>query len=162
MKEITSIDKDYRDWVSELKGRFRQSQIKAAVRVNSEMLRFYWSLGQDIVERQMENIYGSGFFSRLSKDLQHELPDTKGFSPTNIKYFKYFYELYSTLFENRPQVADDFFHIPWDHHRRIIDRCKGDPQKALFYVRKTRENSWSRAVLRNFLDPISTTEKGKQ
>ena len=140
MKEISSIDKDYRDWVSELKGRFRQSQIKAAVRVNSEMLRFYWSLGQDIVERQMENIYGSGFFSRLSKDLQQELPDTKGFSPTNIKYFKYFYELYSTLFENRPQVADDLFHIPWDHHRRIIDRCKGDPQKALFYVRKTREN----------------------
>ena len=88
MKEITSIDKEYRDWVSELKGRFRQSQIKAAVRVNSEMLRFYWSLGQDIVERQMENIYGSGFFSRLSKDLQQELPDTKGFSPTNIKYFK--------------------------------------------------------------------------
>ena len=72
MKEITSIDKEYRDWVSELKGRFRQSQIKAAVRVNSEMLRFYWSLGQDIVERQMENIYGSGFFSRLSKDLQQE------------------------------------------------------------------------------------------
>lgn len=161
MKEITSIDKDYRDWVSELKGRFRQSQIKAAVRVNSEMLRFYWSLGQDIVERQMENIYGSGFFSRLSKDLQQELPDTKGFSPTNIKYFKYFYELYSTLFENRPQVADDLFHIPWDHHRRIIDRCKGDPQKALFYVRKTRENSWSRAVLRNFLDSDIYDREGK-
>ena len=161
MKEITSIDKEYRDWVSELKGRFRQSQIKAAVRVNSEMLRFYWSLGQDIVERQMENIYGSGFFSRLSKDLQQELPDTKGFSPTNIKYFKYFYELYSTLFENRPQLADDLFHIPWDHHRRIIDRCKGDPQKALFYVRKTRENSWSRAVLRNFLDSDIYDREGK-
>lgn len=161
MKEITSIDKDYRDWVSELKGRFRQSQIKAAVRVNSEMLRFYWSLGQDIVERQLENIYGSGFFFRLSKDLQQELPDTKGFSPTNIKYFKYFYELYSSLFENRPQLADDLFHIPWDHHRRIIDKCKGDPQKAFFYVRKTRENNWSRAILLNFLDTDIYDREGK-
>lgn len=40
---------------------------------------------------------------------------------------------------NVPQAADDFkmlFPIPWDHHRRIIDKCKGDMDKALFFVRK--------------------------
>lgn len=34
---------------------------------------------------------------------------------------------------NVPQAADDFkmlFPIPWDHHRRIIDKCKGDMDKA--------------------------------
>ena len=108
MKDIAITDKDYKQWVSEVRGRYRQSQIKAAVKVNSEMLQFYWSLGHDIVERQMENTYGSGFFKRLSADLQRELPDAKGFSPTNIKYIKYFYELYPPMLENRQQVVDDF------------------------------------------------------
>lgn len=108
MKNIAVIDKDYKQWINEIRGRYRQSQIKAALKVNSEMLQFYWLLGHDIVERKMENTYGSGFFNRLSSDLQRELPDAKGFSPTNIKYFKYFYELYSPLLEIRPQVADNF------------------------------------------------------
>ena len=161
MKEIAITDKDYKQWVSEVRGRYRQSQIKAAVKVNSEMLQFYWSLGHDIVERQMENTYGSGFFKRLSTDLQRELPDAKGFSPTNIKYIKYFYELYSPMLENRPRIADDLFSIPWDHHRRIIDKCKGNPQKALFFVQKTKENNWSRAVLLNFLDTDLYEREGK-
>lgn len=161
MKETTTIDKDYAQWISELRGRYRQSQIKAAVKVNSEMLQFYWSLGHDIVERKMENTYGSGFFSRLSADLRQELPDTKGFSPTNIKYFKYFYELYAPLIGNRPQLADDFLCIPWDHHRRIIDKCKNNPQKALFFVQQTRANNWSRAVLLNFLDTDLYEREGK-
>lgn len=155
------MNRDYRQWLSELSNRYRQSQIKAAVKVNSEMLQFYWMLGHDIVERQMENTYGSSFFKQLSRDLQRELPDSKGFSPTNIKYFKYFYELYFPLVENRPQLADDLFGIPWEHHRRIIDKCKSNPQKALFFVRKTRQNTWSRAVLLNFLDTDLYEREGK-
>lgn len=185
MKDIAITDKDYKQWVSEVRGRYRQSQIKAAVKVNSEMLQFYWSLGHDIVERQMENTYGSGFFKRLSADLQRELPDAKGFSPTNIKYIKYFYELYSPMLENRQQVVDDFalqnrpqpaddfkrqtfphvaedlFCIPWGHHVQIIDKCKGNLQKALFFVQKTKENNWSRAVLFNFLDTDLYEREGK-
>ncbi len=41
----------------------------------------------------------------------------------------YFYKLYAPLQANCPQTADDFkllFLIPWDHHRRIIDKCKGN------------------------------------
>lgn len=79
MKNIAITDKDYKQWVSEVRGRYRQSQIKAAVKVNSEMLQFYWLLGHDIVERQMENTYDSGFFKRLSADLQRQLLDIKGF-----------------------------------------------------------------------------------
>ncbi len=173
MKDIAIIDKDYILWIREIKCRYSQSQIKAAVRVNTEMLQFYWSLGHDIVERKMENTYGSSFFNRLSSDLQKELPNTKGLSPTNIKYCKYFYEMYSPLFENRPQIADNFnlqncpqpaddlFCIPWDHHRRIIDKCKGNPKKAIFFIQKTRENNWSRAVLLNFLDTDLYEREGK-
>lgn len=32
----------------------RSTQIKAAVRVNSELLHLYWQLGAEIIERQKE------------------------------------------------------------------------------------------------------------
>ena len=66
--------------------------------------------------------------------------------------------------KNRPQTADDFkflFLIPWDHHRRIIDKCKGNMDKALFFVRKTWENNWGRDVLLNWLDTDLYERDGK-
>ena len=178
MESINEFGKDYYEWISELSQRYRQSQIKAAVRVNSEMLRFYWSVGKDIEERKLENKYGSHFYEKLSRDLSLALNKKKGFSPTSLKYTKYFYCLYSPLFEirrqvadelmtanlqrvvgestglNRRQLADDFemlLCIPWTHHQKIIDKVKGDSQKALFFVRKTLENNWGRGTLMNFL-----------
>ena len=66
---------------------------------------------------------------------------------------------------NRPQPVDDFteaiFLIPWGHNRLIIDKCKGDTEKALFFVRQTLENNWSRAVLMNFLDTDLYDRQGK-
>ena len=50
-KSIGILDKDYASWVKELVKRYRSSQIKAAVKVNNEMLRFYWELGKDIKEK---------------------------------------------------------------------------------------------------------------
>jgi predicted nuclease of restriction endonuclease-like (RecB) superfamily len=65
---------------------------------------------------------------------------------------------------NFPQVVErlgaDIFAIPWGHHRTIIDKCK-DVDKALFFVRKTIENNWSRAVLLNFLDTNLYERQGK-
>ena len=43
----------------------------------------------------------------------------------------------------------------------IIDKCKNNPDKALFFVRETVENNWSRAVLLNFLDTDLYERKGK-
>lgn len=166
MELTRNIDKEYLEWIAELSQRYRQSQIKAAVKVNSEMLKFYWSIGKDITDKQYDNKYGSHFYETLSRDLSLALNKKKGFSPTNLKYAKYFYCLYSPLFPNRHQAADDFktsishqlddefeilFQIPWVHHHRIIDKCSDNPSKALFFVRKTLENQWGRGVLMNFL-----------
>ena len=87
--------REYVSWLAELKLRYRRQQIKAATQVNRAMLEFYWELGKDISERQFENGYGSGFYRKLSDDLRRELPDAKGFSPTNLKYCRYFYTLYA-------------------------------------------------------------------
>jgi hypothetical protein len=77
-------DSEYKAWLKDLKSRIRQSQIKAIIKVNDELLRLYWDLGHDIVVRQMDAVWGSGFFEQLSKELRAEFPDVKGFSVTNL------------------------------------------------------------------------------
>ena len=50
--------------------RYRKSQIKAAVKVNQEMLTFYWSLGRDIVEMHVEDRWGEKVIDNISIDLK--------------------------------------------------------------------------------------------
>lgn len=94
-RTITILDKEYREWIMELSTRYRRSQIKAAVKVNEEMLRFYWELGRDIVEMKAESRWGSGFMKNLSQDLKAANPTATCFSQTNLLYMKNFYRLYS-------------------------------------------------------------------
>ena len=66
------------------------------------------------------------------------LPDVKSFSPTNLKYMRYFYELYPCA-GNRPQAVDDstiVFRIPWGHNRTIIDKCKNNVDKGIVLCEK--------------------------
>ena len=165
MSKLIRIDKEYKQWITELSERFRVSQLRASVKVNSEMLRFYWSLGRDIVELKTESKWGDGVIKSISGDLQSQFPGVKGFSETNIDYMKRFYKLYSRVvavspqpvgkFNEEtaisPQLAGELFQIPWGHHRYIIDKLRDNPEKAIFFVRKTAENGWSRSVLLNFL-----------
>ncbi|MBR4157238.1 MAG: hypothetical protein IKU01_11170 [Bacteroidales bacterium] len=103
MTTLIKIDGEYANWIKDLSLRFRQSQIKAAIRVNSEMLRFYFSLGADIVNKKAESRWGDGFFKNLSRDMQNELPGVRGFSEKNLYYMKLMYLLYRELFEKFPQ-----------------------------------------------------------
>ena len=74
---------------------------------------------------------------------------------------KNFYCLYQSYAEITPQVEEqhdgctitpqveeqikfDVFSIPWGHHKVLIDKCKNNPQKALFFVHQTVVNGWSR------------------
>ncbi len=84
----------YSEWLQEIRQRVRDSQAKAAVRVNIALLEFYWDLGRDIVERDAENAYGKGFIKQLSLDLKAEFPDQTGFSLSNLKYARKWYSFY--------------------------------------------------------------------
>lgn len=93
---LIKSDDQYRSWLQEVSKRFRQSQIKAAVHVNAEMLRFYWSLGKDIAAMKTGALFGKELYQRVSKDLTEAMPEVRSFSPTNLKYMQYFYEFYSS------------------------------------------------------------------
>lgn len=64
-----ALDKEYIQWIQDIKQRFRNSQIKAAVKVNSEQLLFNWQLGRDLVVRKAEEKWGSGIVEQVSLDL---------------------------------------------------------------------------------------------
>ena len=89
------LDSDYVQWLSDVKQRFRNAQIKAAVKVNSEQLYFNWQLGRDLVLRKAEETWGSGIVEQVSLDLQNEFPGVKGFSTTNLWYMKKWYLFYA-------------------------------------------------------------------
>ena len=72
------------------------SQIKAAVKVNSERLLFNWQLGRDLVMRKAEERWETGIVEQVSLDLQAEFPQAEGFSTSNLWYMKRWYLFYST------------------------------------------------------------------
>lgn len=133
MENNVVIDLDFKQWVQSLKEQIKQAQIKAAVKVNSELLHLYWNLGHEITLRYEDAKYGSAFFNTLSRELLSDFPNMKGFSETNLKYIRRWYMFYNQDDVNRPQLVDDFgdvfFAVPWGHHRYIIEKCK-DTQEA--------------------------------
>ena len=62
---------------------------------------------------------------------------------------KRFYQFYSVEQEIGQQPVDqleNIYIIPWGHQILLISKCD-TVREALFYVNKTLENGWSRAVL---------------
>lgn len=164
---------EYKTWIFELKQKIQQSQIKAAIKVNSALIEMYWELGKEISGRNFENTYGSGFFKQLSNDLKKEFPEIKGFSSSNLRYTHQFYLFYNQHFTNLQQVAGELpnhtlfssefqklFSIPWFHHVEILTKCK-NTEEAIFYINKTIENGWSRAVLLNMISGNLFQSQGK-
>lgn len=178
---VSNIDSQYREWLSKIKSDYRRSQIKAAVKVNEELLRFYWRLGRGIAQLHFDAEWGSGFYEALSKDLKEAFPDSKGFAVSNLRYMRRYYELFPDYpirpqvegeigdaairpqveGEIMPRVGEQIFMIPWNHIKYILDKCGGNQAKALFYVQETIKNNWSRAVLLNFLGTDLYERKGK-
>ena len=85
---------EYKNWLKELKSKIQQSQIKAALAVNSQLILSYWDMGRQIEEKQENAKWGSGFINQLSKDLKAAFPEIGGFSASNLRYCSLFYSFY--------------------------------------------------------------------
>lgn len=87
------LSKEYKNWIIELKYKIRSTQLKAAVAINIALTQFYWELGKSINEKQ--TAWSSKFLETVSKDLQDEFPKMKGFSVSNLKPCRLFYQYFS-------------------------------------------------------------------
>ncbi len=180
---MTAFNKEYITWLQQLKVRIRSAQIKAAARVNAELLFLYWDLGKEIQAKEKEARWGTKLIEQLSKDLLAEFPGIKGFSRTNLFYIKKWYLFYQLsgaivpqpvgqLNEHRrtgnkeaagtnssiiPQFVGQ---IPWGHHREIITHCK-TTDEAFFYITQTATHNLSRSVLLHQMDSGLYKRRGK-
>jgi len=152
--QALSQQADYKHWLGELKQQFVATQMQAAVRVNAELLQFYWQLGQQILEKQQASRWGDGFLTQLSQDLMAEFPAIKGFSLNNLQYVRRWYLFYNALPSNSGTACSTIatepavpqLQIPWGHNLKIISKCSSIDE-ALFYVSHTQQHGWSRATL---------------
>jgi predicted nuclease of restriction endonuclease-like (RecB) superfamily len=187
------VTQEYKEWLSDLKIKIQNSQIKAAVSINKELIQLYWDLGKMIVEKQKQSQWGSKLIEQLAKDLKAEFPDLDGFSRTNLFYVRQFYLFYSQSnaivhqvvgqieneFVEQPirQIGAEIVHrpgefskdvivqqlvgqIPWGHNVVILQKIKNS-QEALFFIRETIANNWSRSVLQMQIESNLFARQGK-
>ena len=162
------VTDEYREWIALIKDRIRNSQIKASIKVNRELLELYWHIGADIVNRQKHSKWGEGLLRQMSIDLKKTFSDMAGFSETNLKTMRLWYRFYAEAVNGQQVVdelrSDDIFRlittIPWGHNQRIIFKCK-DVREAVFYAQYTLENNWSRDVLEHQIESGLYERKGK-
>ena len=172
--ESFMADKNYVNWLSDLKKRFRMSQLKAAVKVNTEMLKFYWSLGEDICEKQKQYKWGANFMKRLSLDLRAEFPQAEGFSVVNLYYIKRWFVFYSSHkdffyqagkkiqeVENSSIPMPEILNcVPWRHQTVIVSKCE-DIGTASFYLQKVLAENMSRTELVHAIESKLYERTGK-
>ena len=185
------LDDSYKIWLLELKQHFRQSQLKAVVQVNSQLLHFYWQLGEDIVIRQKTAQWGDGFLTQLSKDLMREFPEVKGFSLRNLKYIRQWVSFWQQVEIDNSAIAKQLVSqsagsvsepVSGAHseqpidigqqlvaqlakipwgHNLVIISKIQDAEQALYYVAATLEHGWSRAVLVHQIESGLYQREGK-
>lgn len=148
------MNKEYLHWIQSLKNRIRSAQLKASIAVNEQMILLYWDIGEDLYEKQQSQEWGTKVVENLAKDLKRELPDTNGFSRTNLFAMRRFYSFYkdSVLANQLVQQPagqlqnSELIRIPWRHHVLIISKCS-NVKEAEFYIQQTIKNNWSRSIL---------------
>lgn len=151
---------EYTQWIASLKARILSSQLKAATLVNTELLKLYWEFGKSISIKINQSKWGSSVVEQLSKDLNREFPNQKGFSRSNLFSMKQWYEFYSSSNLEIEKVQQLVGQIPWGHNLLIISKSNST-EEALFYSAKTIENSWSRSVLSHQIAGDFFGRKGK-
>ncbi len=176
------LDSEYTQWIHEIKERYRNTQIKAAVKVNSEQLLFNWLLGKDLVTRKAEEKWGAGIVEQVSLDMQNEFPHAKGFSTTNLWNMKKWFLFYSGNYEKLQQLVGEMdtaeinsktgnilqnvklqqvvgeFQFPKIFafvpwgHHIQIITKCKSAEEAAFYIKKIATEGWSRSTLINYIE----------
>jgi predicted nuclease of restriction endonuclease-like (RecB) superfamily len=178
-------DKSYLDFIRSLKQEIIKSRYQAARLANREQLYLYYKTGGMLSEKVKAQKWGTKVLEQIAVDLQNNLPGLKGFSFTNLKKMRQFYEAYPEL-AIRPsataQMGKDnlttgwvggseigplvttqlevFWSISFTHHILLLNRCK-NAEERLFYIEHSATQFWSVAVMEHQIDADLFKKQGK-
>ena len=168
-----NINQNYREAVKAIKEAILRSQYRAAASANKEQLSLYYGIGRYVSENSRTGFWGKGAIEQISSLLQKELPGLRGFSVSNIKNMRVFYEEWEPVLNRQPAagglvldeklllsvirqpLADefnwsDFLSIGFSHHTEIISKAK-TLEARLFYIHECAIHYWSKYTLRDYL-----------
>ncbi len=124
--------------------------------VNQELLKLYWQIGNDILQRQQQQGWGSKVIDQLAKDLRVAFPELKGFSARNLKYMRAFAEAWG-----EPEfVQQPVTQLPWGHHLVLLTKLK-ESSSRLSYAALVQQHGWSRNVLVHQIESQVLQRKGQ-
>lgn len=163
-KKSDVSENEYQTTLADLKRQIRESQLKAAVGINKELICLYWAIGKTIVEKQEHSGWGTKIIEKLAKDIQSAFPGIEGFSRTNIFRMRAFYIAYLSnppaggqLQGGPPEIL---LCIPWRHNSVLIEKLKKHEER-MWYAQNTLEHGWSRSVLEIMIENSIHTRQGK-
>lgn len=168
-----NISQNYIEAVKTIKAAILRSQYRAAASVNREQLSLYYGIGRYVSGNSRKGFWGKGAIEQISLMLQKELPGLRGFSASNIKNMRIFYEAWSSILNRQPMADDlelneklllctirqrlageftwaDFFSIGFSHHTEIIAKVKTLDER-LFYIHECAIRYWDKYTLRDYL-----------
>lgn len=166
--ESLMITKDYLEAVKALKDAITKSRYRAAQHVNKEVLYLNYAIGRFISINSRTAKWGSNAIKIISELLQKELPGLRGYSETNIKLMRLFYEGWEDVFENRQLSTDDFnriiikeleirqmasdeftkedlelfLNVSFSNHSAILSKTTTIKER-MFYIRRCATEFWS-------------------
>jgi len=116
---------DYAALLGDLKERIRSARLRAALAVNQELVLLYWSIGRDILARQLDEGWGTRVIDRLSADLRRDFPEMTGLSARNLKYMRALAEAHP----DREVVQQAVARLPWGHNVRLVEAVKDQAER---------------------------------
>ena len=103
---------NYSEAIRIIKNAILKSRYRAAAIANKELLSLYYSIGKYISENSRKGTWGTSAIETISEKLQQELPGLRGFSASNIKNMRVFYEAWQEIYPIRQPPAGEITPSP--------------------------------------------------
>lgn len=167
----------YRDAVEAIKAAILRSQYEAVKDINRSQLALYFGIGRYISLNTRHGAWGKDAINTISAQLQSEMPGLRGFSATNLKMMRTFYEQWSSadnssdasdemqmikssdmsdelqgsLVKNDSGITGDtFFAVPFSLHYLILSNTQS-LEERVYYLRRAADEHLSFRTLKHLL-----------
>jgi len=183
--DTTTLDGNYAEAVAVIKLTLLRGQYEAAKAVNRVQLSLYYAIGRYLSQYTRKGAWGNGVLEAMSQQLRRELPGLRGFSATNLREMRLFYEAWKSLDSNSSVTTDeleakeilpqaqgltlgageggfpveDFFRVPFSHHVYLLANVK-DLQARYYYLHLIAEEHLSVAALKRLVSEQAFEKQG--
>lgn len=120
-----------------------ESSRKNALRkVNEELIRMYWLVGEYLSVESKNVSFGDKYIDAIAKEIKDVFPGIKGFNRRGLYRMKQFYELY----KDNSIVTPLLTQLSWSNHLLIMSGCKSNMERE-FYMRLCIKEGYSKREL---------------